>query len=312
PWGLNSLYAHNFVLEILAERGLIGGGALLGLIGFGLFRLWRSPLSGGMVVGVAGFCLFNLFHIGFSFPGLYWLFFLGMGLAENAVSKDPAKVPGKKYIALVGVLALAVGVVSFAVFRANQLAEKARVAAHLGQNNVAGEWTENGLRWNPWYPPLYQVRAALRLQRQDWDGAFADLRRTVDLAPSRAGYRMELAELAWERGERDMALREYETATVLLPLKAAAWERRGDLLLTAGRPEEAVRSYDGGLRALSDPQVLGGDAVRRAESAHRIEEKRKGVMDGKGNYSDPHPLLRSTFPQEGKEKKEFPSPLGRG
>ena len=26
----------------------------------------------------------------------------------------------------------------------------------------------------------------------------------------------------------------------------------------------------------------------------------------------PHPPLRGTFPQEGKEYKDFPSPLGRG
>ena len=26
----------------------------------------------------------------------------------------------------------------------------------------------------------------------------------------------------------------------------------------------------------------------------------------------PHPALRATFPQEGKENRDFPSPLGRG
>jgi O-antigen ligase len=281
PWGLNSLYAHNFILEIVAERGIIGGGALLGLIGLGLWRVWRNPHTIGLAVGLAGFCLFNLFHIGFSFPGLFWLFVFGLGLAGSEISDHSAQVPNKKRIALVGVLGLAVGVASFAVFRANQLAEKARVAVQQGQSTLALDWAETGLRWNPWYPPLYQVRAALRLHRQDWDGASDDLRRTVSLAPSRAGYRMERAELAWERGERDLALAEYERATELLPLKAAAWERRGDLLMMAGRRDEAARAYEGGLRALADPRVLGGDAARRAESSQRIEEKRKRVTDGR-------------------------------
>lgn len=281
PWGLNSLYAHNFVLEILVERGMLGGGALLGLIGMCFFRACRHPVNGGLILGTAGFALFNLAHIGFSFPGLYWLFFLGIGLAIGEEGKEPATCSRPKLFGMMGaVFAAVTGVASFGVFRANQLGEKARVAAQNNQGSLALDWTEKGLRWNPWYPPLYEMRAAIRLSKQDWDGAFEDIRKTVALAPSRAGYRMELAELAWERGERDAALREYEKATALLPLKAPAWERWGDLLFTAGRRDEAIRAYSGGLRALQDSRVLGGDADKRGQAARQLEEKRKKAMNG--------------------------------
>jgi predicted negative regulator of RcsB-dependent stress response len=281
PWGLNSLYVHNFVLEWLAERGAAGGGVLILFIVVLVGRNWRTYRKTGLGLGLAGFCLFNLFHIGFSFPGLYWLFFLGLGLTvgEESESASTDEIAGNsiasKWIVAPLVVWSLVGLSFFAVFRANQLCEKARMAAHANRFEMALEWLDQGLRWNRWYPPLYELRAIVRIQKQDWDGASADLERATELAPTRAGYRMELAELALEKGDRGRALREYEKATHLLPLKAAAWERWGDLLAADGKKEEASRAYDGALRALADPRVLGGDPDRRAETARRIEGKRR-------------------------------------
>lgn len=289
PWGLNSLYAHNFILEFLAERGLAGAGALFLLMGTLIARAGRNAVKGnssGLFLGVVGFCFYNLFHMGFSFPALYWLFFLSASLAASeALSSSPPVKDGlcnqtrptngattKIFLTILWVL---LGVVSFALFRADQCLAQARVSLFEDRWDQARERIENGLFWNRWSPGLYELRAAMQMKSQNWDGAKTDLDRAVALAPASAVFRIESAELAVERGEADQALRDYETATRLMPLKAASWERWGDLLAEHGRTEAADRAYAGALRALSDPRVLGGDAARRETSTKRVEEKKQ-------------------------------------
>jgi hypothetical protein len=305
PWGLNSLFAHNFALEFFAERGIVGAGALFIFCGSLFLRAWKSVVRGGgtgLFLGLVGFCFFNLFHIGFSFPALYWLFFFTAGLAGreeqmvresgqmpneglfSSVSSGRRDYPHRKVVAIIALsLAVLVGLASFALFRSDQSIARARVSLLEERWEIAKERVETGLFWNPWNSGLYELRAAVRLKTQDWDGAKTDLDRAVALAPSSAGLRAESAELAIERGDVDHALREYETAVRLLPLKAAFWERWGDLLLGRGRSDDANRAYDGALRALSDPRVLGGNAERRAEWTKRVAEKKQGLANASKN-----------------------------
>ena len=283
PWGLNSLYAHNFVLEFLAERGLVGAGALFLWIGLLLRDAKRGLSRGtgpGLFLGLMGFCVYNLFHIGFSFPALYWLFFLAGGLAVPCGDVDPAPPPRKALSIGVVVLGLLFGVLSFALFRSGQFLSKAQFALSTEQGPRAQEWVDRGIWWNRFSPGLYELRAALRLRAQNWDGARADIDRAVALAPGSAGFRIDAAELAVERGDFEEAIRDYEVATHLLPLKADAWERWGDLLARQGRTADADRAYAGALQALGDPRVLGGDADRRAAETRRVEEKKGKLAHG--------------------------------
>lgn len=289
PWGLNSLYAHNFVLEFLAERGLVGAGALFLLMGTLIVRAGRNAVKGNNValfLGVLGFCFYNLFHIGFSFPALYWLFFLAasLGACEERASAPPVNdspcnharsINGATPKILIMILWVLVGAASFALFRADQCLAQARVALSEDRWDRARAQVEIGLFWNRWSPGLYELRAAMRMKSQNWDGAKSDLDRAVALAPASAVFRIESAELAVERGEADHALRDYEISTRLMPLKAGSWERWGDLLFDRGRKEDAERAYAGALRALADPRVLGGDAARRESATKRVEEKRQ-------------------------------------
>jgi tetratricopeptide (TPR) repeat protein len=283
PWGLNSLYAHNFVLEFLAERGLLGAGALFLLMGTFLVRARRAVSGGaGLFLGLTGFCVYNLFHIGFSFPALLWLFFLAAGLA-GAEEDPPAVSPSATRRRTLALLSAGLGILlagaSVALFRSDQYLGFARTAVQEERWGPARDLVDRGLRWNRWNPELFELRAALRLKSQDWEGASVDLARAVALAPASAGLRVESAELLLEGGDADRALREYETATRLLPLKASSWERRGDLLAGRGQKEEALRSYAGALRALGDPRVLAGDPTRRAAAARRVQEKEKRLND---------------------------------
>lgn len=281
-WGLNSLFAHNFILEFLAERGFLGAGALFILIGSLLRKAGRSVWEGkglGLFLGLVGFCFYNLFHIGFSFPALFWMFFLAAGLAvadeiegQNKIQKG---LNGRKIPLLTGVLGLLFGLGSFALFRSDQCLARARVSLSKDRWDRVHAQVEQGLFWNRWSPALYEIRAALRIKSQDWDGAKADLTRAVMLAPAAAGFRTELAELVIEGGDVDRGLKEYEQATRLLPLKPGPWERWGDLLSGQRRIADADRAYAGALRALSDPTVLGADVSRRTAWIQRVSEKRR-------------------------------------
>jgi len=284
-WGLNSLYAHNFILEFLAERGLVGAGALFLLIGASLFKACRGVLRGGspaLFLGMGGFCLYNLFHIGFSFPGLLWLFFLAAGLAgagEDGPGTEWSRVKWRTMSLLTLAGGLLFSLVSFALFRGNQSLAMARHSFSAEQWERAQGQVDRGLRWNPKNPGLYELRAALRMRAQDWDGATADIARAIRLAPAAAGFRVGAAALALEKGEVEQALLDYERANQFMPLQASSWERRGDLLVGLHRWEEADRAYQGALRALSDPRVLGGDTDLRAAWTQRVEEKVKGLRN---------------------------------
>jgi O-antigen ligase len=78
-WGLNSLFAHSFPLEMLAEKGVVGAAAFLGTAAWAL----RRGGSGTAAVSAGGFCFHNLVHFGFSFPSLAWLFWTVTALGPN-------------------------------------------------------------------------------------------------------------------------------------------------------------------------------------------------------------------------------------
>ena len=279
-WGLNTLYAHNFFLELWAERGVVGVGALLFLA--------KTAFCGersGLWLGLVGFLLFNLVHIGFSFPALYWLFFLILGLnttpndqgEARTASLEEKKIPWVP--AAVGAfLWVVVCGASFSLFRSSQCLEWAKIAFKNDQSVLARSWSDQGLRWNPWNPELYELRSALKLGQQDWEGATKDLYKAVALAPAAAGFRVDVAELALQRGDRVEALKQYDEAVRLMPLKTHAWERRGDILAGDGLTAQAKESYSNALRALDDPRVLGGDRVRQSEAVRRVTEKKANLL----------------------------------
>lgn len=293
PWGLNSLYAHNAVLELIAERGFLGGGLFLIWIARVLLRgktfeslrksfptagtQWNSDLWG---VGLLGFSLYNLGHIAFSFPALAWLFALCGGLGVSPMTLDPPfsrKTRLRLSLGLTGVLVVA-SVFSFRLFRGGQFLERGRWAFQRGNLESARASADRGIRWDPRSPELYSLRAALRLRADDRTGAADDLSMAVRLSPASAGFRMDRAELSLLQGDLASALEDYKAVNRLLPLKYAAWERRGDLLSKGGRLAEAAAAYEGALRALESPLVLSGREDERRESVGRINEKRGRVQ----------------------------------
>ncbi len=278
-WGLNSLYAHNFLLEISAERGFLGAGAFLAFLGLAARQGFREErrLARAVAVGLGGFLLFNTAHIGFSFPGLTWLFFAGAGLLWGGRNRPPTPSPStavRRRWGLAGLLFWgALGGIALAVFRSDQFKARAVVAFEAEDLSRAREYAERGLWWNRWNPELYDLRAALRLMDKDPAGAARDMDRCVALAPAGAGFRRDAAELAYRRGDRKEALAHYDIAVRLLPLNPFPWVRRGDLLEEEKDRSGAEASYRNALRALADVRVFGGDARAREALAGQVRER---------------------------------------
>jgi len=281
-WGLNTLYAHNLVLEMAAERGLLGLGAFLA---FAVLLIRRgggpSPRRRALGLSAAAFGTFNLVNFGFSFPALYWLSFAGAGLywAEAKSTEAPPRWTTHRRLGLAGVVLFAgAGFASYALFRSGQCVERARIEFESGRWPAAREWVDRGLRWNRWNPELYDLGAALRLVARDVDGAARDLDRCVGLAPTSAGFRRDAAELALRRSRPEEALAHYDAAVRFLPLSPVPWVRRGDLLRSLGRLADAEASYRSALRALADPRVMAGAPDTRAALTTQVNAKLAEVL----------------------------------
>lgn len=280
-WGLNSLYAHNGYLEWLAERGVLGGGLLVAWVGRVLWISWREGHTKEdrcLWAALLGVLLFNGANIGFSFPALLWLFAFACGLVLPEVRGGNPGAPGfRRWIALGGatvfILAFAA---SFTVFRAGQMLEKGRAA--FFQKDVAGarRWADRGLRWDPRSPELHALRAGALFQEGDRAGALLGLSESVRRAPGAAGFRMDRAELFLAMERPVNALEDYTAVNRLLPLFFPAWERRGDLLVAAGRGGEARSAYENGLTALNNPRS-SARGQNKGVARERLETKIRGL-----------------------------------
>lgn len=280
-WGLNSLYAHNAMLEWIAERGILGGGLWLGWAGGVLWvsrTAWTTWEGRGPWAALAGVLVFNFVHIGFSFPAVLWLFALAAGLAVNTLSGRGMERPGVRRWGslIVAAVYLAAAAALVRQWRAGQLLEQGRAALFRNDPSAARTWADRGLRWNPRSPELFALRAGARARAADPSGALADLSAAARLAPGAAGFLMDRAELALSLKNADAALADYVEVNRRLPLFYPAWERRGDLLAAANRPVEAGEAYRTALKGLSDPRTRGR-GENKGRTRERLEEKIRGV-----------------------------------
>ncbi|MGQ0644070.1 MAG: O-antigen ligase family protein [Elusimicrobiota bacterium] len=222
--GQNSLYAHNFFLDMLAERGLLGMGAFLLFLTALVRRLRAAPgLDGAAVLGVAGFLAYNLAHIGFSFPGVYWIFWAAAGLAWSETRRPAgAALPlkARRWILAAGlVLAAAAAFNALRLFRADQCLARARAALRQGDVPRAKTLISTGLRWNAREPELHSLDAAVVAASGNFAEALARVHRAAALSPFTARFREEAGDLSVVLGRRAEALEHYRRASRLLPLR---------------------------------------------------------------------------------------------
>ena len=152
--------------------------------------------------------------------------------------------------------------------------ERGRAAFFHNEAEAARAWAERGLRWDRRSPELHALRAGALFRSGDREGAVAGLTEAVRLAPGAAGFRLDRAELFLALDRPADALEDYVAVNQRLPLFFPAWERRGDLLVRAGRKEEARDAYANGLTALDNPRS-SAQGQNKGVARARLETKMK-------------------------------------
>ena len=156
-------------------------------------------------------------------------FRLSMQAYEKALAVDPGYAPARAQLATV-LRAVAYGETdpaSAASFRRRALEEAERALA------LAPDLAE-----------ARSIRGFLRFAwLRDWTGAFADLRRAVELSPSDSPSHRRLGTLLASQGRLAEALLELENATRVDPLDPVSWNSLGDLQSSAGRIDLARAAH---------------------------------------------------------------------
>lgn len=239
--GWNTLFAHNFIVERLAEGGLLGTGAFIALL-VAVFRKSAfppsSPAPAALWLGAVSFLIYNTIHVGFSIPGAAALFWVQMAW----LCPEPAGAPWPAWSrGLVIAGALAVSFLAFRVARADVILDRA-----VGTEDPAAlaALAEEGARWAPWEPEFLSLRGRAHAAAGRMAEARADLQRAAAMAPSSARFQAELGDVSEALGDKPSALACFRRAVRFLPLQPLYWMRLSEL-------SEGKESEDAALRTLS-------------------------------------------------------------
>ena len=216
---------HILPLEVLAERGLVGGvlffGFLATCVGVGLWQRFKNLSSeakaqvGAMVAAVA----YWFVHSGaewfwqlpaVTLPAVVYLAMLVGPWQRREV--EPPRWP----LRLVGAGAAVVAIVAVApLFVADRYLAQSRSTEDPSE---AWEAVEHAQRFNPFSPELHQREAQLAVRDGDWDRAEDALQDAAELNPDHYAQYEVLAQLHELRGDNEAALSYYRRALALNPL----------------------------------------------------------------------------------------------
>jgi O-antigen ligase len=221
----NTLYAHMLPLEVLAERGIVGGalffGFLLSCLGVGLReRFGRLGPEGKAQVGAMVAAVTYWFvH---SSDDWFWqlpavtipaMVYLAMLVGPwQRFEAAPARWPVRTVGAIVAVLAIVVVAPLY-------VADRYRAQSYATTNPTkALEAVERAERFDPLDPWLRQHEGNLALSAGDWARAERAYSEAIRLTPEHYAPRLLLARFYEQRGEPEKALQAYRQARALNPL----------------------------------------------------------------------------------------------
>lgn len=243
-------YAHNFVLQMLAETGLVGLG-LFGIFLVLLFRRvdWRQPWSAGLGLFLALFLFHSLGDYTFYARETFCAFCLAAGLSSREKARPEQRLKNTVYAAvlLTGALFIPLRALPDQMGRwhAQGVAD---LSGELPQSDPTRrarlwqqmlEWSNQALEAQPGHPRHLQGRARLYLQLGQVEPALRDLRQAAANHPFSASIRSDLAEALYRSGRIDAAMQRMDAAIALHPLSSGLYEKKARLLLEQGRQDAA-------------------------------------------------------------------------
>lgn len=224
PYGLYSLYAHQYFLETLAAFGIP-----FAVVWFS--GLWRSAVGEGSFkrFAVVAMLLHSLWDYTLAIPGVFWLFCY---CAASAIPDSPrgVNIPSA-YKPVAAALALGVGLASmggvWSLWVADRAVAMAAAAVEEGRLDEARERLETSRRHNPLDPERPLLAAAVELRgaadvspargHGPWLAAAAALEEAVSLNPYRTATWSELAAVYRAMGRAPLAAHVETRAAAVLP-----------------------------------------------------------------------------------------------
>lgn len=247
----NTLYAHNFVLEMMAEMGLGGFLIFAGIVFSVVFAGFRANMNrrlDPLIWGVILFLGFNILNFGLSLPSLLWIMFCHLAVC---LPVEPPRERGVGPLWAVTGLVFAAYMAIFSVraFQNSRLTAQAQVALGNGEWEksvflskkaikifrhgtqpraiLSADLARNGhlteavmeitkaIQSSPCNARLYAERAAYWKGLKKEAEALADLKLACRFNPLDSYFWWEAAELQLKSGDRDGAIQGYRNIVTL-------------------------------------------------------------------------------------------------
>ena len=220
-----SRWPHMLSLEVLAERGVIGGVLFLGFLGTCLAAgLWKrftglnaegKAQVGAIVAAVAYWFVHSSAEWFWQLPAITMLAVVYLALLV-APWDQPEKIPTGWSVRAVGAGIALLAVVTVAPL---YIADR-YLTQSLADTNpwTSAEKVEQAQEFNPIHPRLARREAELAIQIGDWPRAERAYKRELELNPEHYVPYMLLAQFYEQRGETEKALSFYQEALERNPL----------------------------------------------------------------------------------------------
>lgn len=247
--GLNSVYAHNYLLQIMSETGVPGFFSLLILlfsIGFWYVKRLRSLADENQFLVAGGFSIFSalllnsLIDFGLNFPAIAIVFWVLIGVVSSGFKRKTVTIfwNNSKMI-LCAFLCLIAAMVVIKPFVASQ--KYVQGQDELAANNLA--MAEEHFLWSARLDSLnsetYASLSDVYARKNRKDVAIAYLKKAISLNPYYGPFQHNLSLIYAEAGDLEAALSAAGKARDNHPLKPLYHYTLSILYGKAGRAKDA-------------------------------------------------------------------------
>lgn len=226
--------AHSLPLEILAERGIVGGILFFGFLGVCAIRgVWRrfgrlgsegKAQAGALLAGASYWFVHSSAEWFWELPAITLVAFVYLALLvapwRGEIVEAPRRLPVVGF-ASAGLAALAL-VLVIPLFAANYYAQQSRSA---DSPEAALAAVERARDFNPLDSRLARREAELAMEAGAWDRAETSYEEAIRLDPEHYGPHLLLGSYYERRGQFEQALEEYRAARELNPLQPGLEQR---------------------------------------------------------------------------------------